>query len=132
MIKLKTVGYYKEMQQGKKNDGSIFDYIKKGDLSEMENICAYLESGVEFIVTPGTSIDVINPENGTAGVPSDYTDGIWLWPGDLSYYVRNYNLKLPDEFVLTMKQNHWRVPVSIDDLDCDDIEIDGIRVSLDE
>ena len=59
-----------------------------------------------FIVTPGVVEDVIDPPKGNASVPSGYTDGIWLWPGDLVYYVENYNLKLPDDFVGTMRKNN--------------------------
>ena len=42
--------------------------------------------------------------------------------------MKNYNLKLPDEFIETMKNNNWKVPVTLEDLDADSLEIDGIKV----
>jgi hypothetical protein len=39
-----------------------------------------------------------------------FTDGVWEWPAYLSYYVREYHSRLPDEFVANMKENNWIVP----------------------
>lgn len=131
-MKVKTVGYYKEMPHGGKSEDSIYDFIKKEDSAHIDNICKYLESGIEFIVSPGMAEDVIDPSKGYAGTLSTYTDGHWFWPGDLSYYVRNYRVKLPDDFIATMEYNDWTVQVTIDDLDFDEIEVDGIIISEDE
>ncbi len=131
-MKLKSVGYFKEMPHGVNSKDSIYDYIKKEKTSDIKKICAYLDAGIELIVSPGVVEDVINPERGTAGVTSTYTDGVWLWPGDLSYYVRNYKLKLPEEFIKTMQQNDWKVRIKIEDLDFSDIEVDGIKLFNEE
>lgn len=127
-MELKTVGYYKEMSQGRETDGSIYDYIDKVNPDDKAKICQYLESGVEFIVSPGVTYDVINPERGTSGIASSYSDGTWLWPGDLAYYVKKYNIKLPDEFIATMRESNWIVPVTLDDMNYDEIIIDGIKM----
>lgn len=128
-MKVKSVGYYKEMPCGRNSSYSLFDYLNKEDMDCIENICHYLESGIEFIVSPGITQDVINPENGDAGTSSTYTDGEWIWPGDLAYYVKQYKLKLPSEFVKTMENNGWIVKKTLDELDLDVIEVDGIRVA---
>jgi hypothetical protein len=127
-MKVRTVGFYKEMPHGQKSSDSIYDFIKKEDPKKLDKICGYLKSGLEFVVTPGMVEDVIHPEKGAAGVPSIYTDGEWFWPGDLAYYVKNYRLKLPDEFVSMMEKKGWRANVSMDELDCDDIEVDGVKI----
>lgn len=131
-MKVTTVGYYKEMPHGEGAEYSIYDFINKGDKTRIDDICRYLKSGVEFNVSPGSVEDVIDPTKGVAGTASTYTDGTWLWPGDLAYYVRNYNLKLLDEFIATMEQNAWKVNLTLDDLDYDEIEIDGMRMFEDE
>ena len=59
---------------------------------------------------------------------TSYTDGEWLWPGDLSYYVRKYALKLPEEFVETMQKNEWKVSFELNEEDCSTIEIDGVCI----
>ena len=128
-MELKTVGYFKEMSQGRETDGSIFDSVGKGNPDDAGKICQYLESGIEFIISPGITYDVINPENGTSGISSSYSDGTWLWPGDLAYYVKNYNVKLPAEFISTMRESNWGVPVRLADINYDEIIIDGVKMA---
>lgn len=120
----KRVGFYKEMEHGKETDDSILEHINKESDDFVSNICNYLESGVVFIVSPGTVTDVINEDNGAIATPSIYTDGKWVWPEDLSYYVKNYKLRIPKEFVDDMVNNNWEVNISIDDVDFDDIKIE--------
>ncbi len=127
-MELKTVGYFKEMPHGKETDNSIFDFINKENHDNIEKIYQYLKSGVEFVVSPEVTHDIISPEKGTSGVSSSYTDGVWLWPGDLAYYVKNYNLKLPEEFISTMKQNNWQISKTMEDMDCEEIVIDGVKM----
>ena len=124
-MNLKTVGYYRELPNVKRNDDSILDFIRKGDPSLIKRICSYLESGVPLIVIPEICKDVIHPEKGTSGVSSEYTDGKWLWRGDLQYYVKNYNLKLPDEFIDNMIRNEWHVSLKSDDIDLNNLKING-------
>ena len=127
-MEFKTVGYYKEMPHGKDTDNSILDFINKGSQDNIDMIYQYLKSGVEFIVSPEVTHDIISPEKGTSGTASSYTDGIWLWPGDLAYYVKNYKLQLPDEFISTMAQNNWKISKTLDDMDYEEIIIDGIKM----
>ena len=128
-MKVRTVGYYKDMPHGINSALSLIDYINQEDKLKIDKICGYLENGIALIVSPGSVEDVINPENGSAGTSSTYTDGEWIWPGDLAYYVRNYRLKLPEEFVKTMEKNLWKIPVTFDDLEVDKIEVDGEVIS---
>lgn len=127
-MKVKTVGFYKEMSNGKPTNESIYEYIEKENPDRIDNICQYLESGIEFVVAPGMSEDVINPDKGISGISSIYTDGVWFWPGDLAYYVKNYRLKLPDEFISAMEKNGWKVSASLENLDYNDIEVDGVKL----
>lgn len=50
------------------------------------------------------------------------TDGIWVWPGELPYYVKKYHIQLEPEFIKTMQKNEWTVTVS-SQIDFDDVEI---------
>jgi len=127
-LKVRTVGYYKEMPHGRKSDISIYDFINRESEENIDRICDYLNSGETFIVSPGVVEDVINPDKGTAGDTSTYTDGEWFWPGDLSYYVRNYRLRLPDEFISSMEKNKWKVEVTFEDLNYEEIEADGVKI----
>ena len=38
------------------------------------------------------------------------TDGEWVWPRDLAYYVRAYRVALPREFIANVRERHGRPP----------------------
>jgi hypothetical protein len=40
---------------------------------------------------------------------SDLTDGIWVWPEGLEHYVRHHHVRLPGQFIHTMRDFGWRV-----------------------
>lgn len=122
---LTSVGYFREMLDGSPSDPSINDYLNKGAGYPIEKICAYLDSGLPLIVSPGVAFDIVDEAKGVAGSPSILTDGKWAWSGVLSYYVKNYGLLLDSEFVDTMMANDWKIPIRECDLVYSDIILDG-------
>ena len=124
-MNITSVGYFREMLDGSQNDPSIKDYVNKGVDYPIDKICAYLDSGLPLIVSPGLVSDVIDESKGIAGSPSILTDGKWAWPGVLSYYVKNYNLLLKKDFIDTMVSNGWMIPIHENELDYSNILLDG-------
>ena len=124
-MNITSVGYFREMLDGSPSDPSIKDYINKGKVSIVDKVCAYLDSGLPLIVSPGMVLDIIDETKGSAGSPSILTDGKWAWSGVLSYYVRNYNLQLGNEFIDTMMTNEWKIPIRENELDYSTITLDG-------
>ena len=129
-MNITSVGYFREMVDGSPNDPSIKDYIDKGNDSIIDKVCTYLNSGIPLIVSPGKVLDIIDETKGSAGSPSILTDGKWAWSGVLSYYVKNYNLRLNDEFLETMISNEWQLPISENELDYSNINLDGEPIGL--
>ena len=125
MMNLIRQGYYKEMPHGLDTDPSVKQNLKKKKIKNVDKIISYLQSGVELITCAGMVGDVIEPSRGSAGIPSVLTDGTWHWPGDLAYYVKNYNLELSQEFIDTMIRNDWKNPITIKEIDFDELSIDG-------
>lgn len=115
-------GFYKEMPHGEESDPSILDYVEKMDRNDIEKIYKYLNEGKVLVACGGIMTDIINPSNGFAGCPELKTDGIWVWSGDLAYYVKHYHLGLEEKFIETMKNNNWHIK-DIPDFDYDNIEI---------
>ena len=127
-MELKSVGHFKEMSHGSWSSLSIREYIYKESYENIDKICSYLESGIAIIVSPELTEDVLAVGKCTGCTSSEYTDGTWVWPGDLAYYVRNYNLALPAEFKEHMKKNDWTIPVIEKTLDNESLVIDGNRL----
>jgi hypothetical protein len=45
---------------------------------------------------------------------SDLSDGEWLWPEGLAHYVERHSVRLPDEFIQTMRSHSWQVPAGLE------------------
>jgi hypothetical protein len=43
------------------------------------------------------------------------TDGVWVWPEYLEYYVATYHVELPKAFVRHMEQSSWTAPPVTDE-----------------
>ena len=127
-MNLRSVGHYKEMPHGAWSNLSIRDYINKENPEDAKKICAYLDAGIPLVVSPGVTEDVFEPGRSTGYTPAEFTDGTWVWPGDLSYYVRNYLLQLPYEFLAHIAHNDWVIPITDNDIDKQHIVVDGIEL----
>lgn len=42
---------------------------------------------------------------------TDLTDGTWVWPEGLAHYVDCHGVPLPDEFLTSLSERQWRVPL---------------------
>ena len=121
-MKLKRQGFFKEIKNSKETDPSMKKYINK-KISNKKKICKYLSEGIVLAACGEVVSDVLNPENGVIGTSDAVTDGSWLWPGDLVYYVENYNLELPQEFVDSMEENDWAIPIKKNEIELEEIEV---------
>lgn len=61
-----------------------------------EKIAAYLTSGHKFAMLPMRSRDLFQPDKRLPTL-SYMTDGDWIWPSDLIYYVTAYRVAIPAE-----------------------------------
>lgn len=124
-MNLKRIGFYCEMPHGKENDPSIKDCISSIEISGKKEICNYLNNGIMLAACFGMETDVINPDAGFSGCPCYLTDGTWVWPGDLIYYVEKYNLQLPKEFLDFMEGNNYLMSIKEEDIRNTSITIEG-------
>ena len=110
MIKLISIGFFKELPYGEKFGTSLKEATSKFSGADIGKVSSYLKSGVAFVVAPGISRDILSGNNEIIGGLALLTDGIFLWPSDLAYYVENYQIDLPSELVTHMKANDWKIP----------------------
>jgi hypothetical protein len=65
------------------------------------------------VLQPGRAIDTtsVSQTGEIPPIPPNVllTDGVWLWPGALLYYVREYHLRPPAEFVQHAEAHQWRI-----------------------
>jgi hypothetical protein len=110
MIKLCKAGFFKELSHGDENGLSIYEMIRQTANANESRITHYLRSGAELVICFGVVSDVLNPSSEVMISPHIMTDGFWVWPLDLAYYVENYHVDLPSEFVTHMEKTKWQMP----------------------
>lgn len=106
---LREVGYFKELPHGKIDGPSLKESTSNISSKDEEKIVKYLTNGVAFVSSPGIVRDVFDEEK-IIGSLSILTDGEWMWPSDLAYYVLNYHVKLPEDFIVHMQYKDWVSP----------------------
>ncbi|MCT9006522.1 hypothetical protein [Streptomyces rhizosphaerihabitans] len=73
-------------------------------------IIAYLRSGTGIWSEMSAGPDVLDPNApDLSGIGSLYTDGTWLWRQDLPYYLGEYHVSLPSDFVAHVRNAHHQV-----------------------
>jgi hypothetical protein len=107
MKQLRPVGFFRELRHGMPNGPSLHDAQSPTAHTNEQKIVTYLRSGHLFIATPGIVRDVLMPAGPVIGSPHVMTDGEWAWPNDLPYYVGQYHVALPAEFIDHMEANDW-------------------------
>ncbi len=111
---VKRVGFFREVPAGERVRGlpSIRDSVCPTAQPDEDRLVNYLKAGACVMAAGDYTADVLNPAAGFVTGASNYlTDGAWVWPAQLAYYVANYHLALPDAFVADARRNGWAVPV---------------------
>lgn len=112
---------------------SIHDYVSNTSHSDENRMLSYLKQGVVCGVYPDPCLfrDVFDPsikipyytpvelgEDTTNSITQIdvlsslqpnllMTDGTWLWPAALIYYLEEYHLQLPDAFLSHAREVNW-------------------------
>lgn len=117
---LKYVGNFVELGYDDHPDApSILAARGKRVSTHKAEVVAYLRGGTTLVFSPGRDPDVLDAGR-LAGSPSVATDGIYVWPRTLAYYVDTYDVALPAEFEEHMRRNGWVAP---DDVDRSSVEL---------
>lgn len=80
-------------------DGSIREFLAEDPGVLEEETVDYLRKGNEIFASMGVTEDVLGSGETILGGGSIYTDGEWIWRGDLGFYLLKYHLRLPGDFV---------------------------------
>ncbi len=107
---LNLEGFFREMEHAKQDLPSVHERIGALDSAVKQALVDYLRAGAGVAMAPGLATDIVDPSAGSAGALGILTDGEWVWPNELAYYVERYDIALSDEFVAHARSNDWRVP----------------------
>ena len=68
-------------------------------------VAAYLRGGT-LLAVGGVFKDWFDPSR-TIGEKRYLSDGVWVWTGDVAYYVETYGISVPQEFLDHMVSQNW-------------------------
>jgi hypothetical protein len=110
------VGFFSDLPHGLAGRPALADVVGRGDPGAQHKIAGYLDAGTVVRATDERLFDVISAERTSLGALSVLTDGVWIWPSDLAYYVRRHNVGVPVDLVEWARMLDWRPP-PVDELD---------------
>ena len=114
---LRRMGFFHEIQGGLADGGSLRDSLRPEPSDHEGEVAAYLARGSVLGTTSKLAPDVLSDDPSPIATLETRTDGTWLWPSDLAYYVRTYHLALPEEFLEHAASRAWKSPaLSLDEL----------------
>jgi hypothetical protein len=56
--------------------------------------------------------DALDSNSGVYLYPGANTDGLYVWPMELAYYVQKYHVRLPQHFLERMASLNWKPPTT--------------------
>jgi hypothetical protein len=119
---------------------SIRDLVAATPSADEPALLSYLGQGVvcgiyndpgllRDVLHAGQRIDLVSQNDprlsGLTIQPSlMLTDGAWVWPGVLPYYVAVYHLRLPDRFLRFAAEHNWKIAsgINLDELSWDEYD----------
>ena len=111
---IEQAGFYREL--GGADDGaaapSLRDAARSTGERDEERLLAYLEASHEIYTVMGAERDVIADDVWITGAGSLITDGTYVWPTELAYYVRRHHVALLPEFAAHIRARNYVSPRS--------------------
>jgi len=127
-VLVRPVVRFREFPFGTRGDPSIVEFTSEQPQVHQRDLLRYLRSGLITGIAMGGSLpDYIDRSKkadatidgkmmgelpaspGLWGGVNEMTDGEWGWHVALIYYVENYNVRLPEEFIKHARRHHWQV-----------------------
>jgi hypothetical protein len=120
-LSITRVGFFRELRHGQPDGPSLAS--AKGMLQDPERarIADYLASGT-VLATSGRMVDdFFDRGNSKVATLDIRTDGRYVWPGDLAYYVSRYSVELPAAFREHMRQTNY-IPRQLEHAELSELE----------
>jgi hypothetical protein len=110
MMTLLRAGFFRELRHGRSDGPSLAESVQASSKPEADQIASYLDDG-EVLATTGSMVDdYLDASRQSVAKLEIVTDGVWVWPRDLAYYVGEYGVEVPDEFVTRVRARSWHPP----------------------
>ncbi|MFH8339957.1 hypothetical protein [Streptomyces sp. AM6-12] len=108
---MKVLGFYSELWPScPEATSSIRSFVAGTPQPNESEIASYLRSGHTLFASMGVVDDVLGSGEDIMGGGSLFTDGEWVWRGDLWFYVSRHHVVLPEDFRAKAESLGYVVP----------------------
>ncbi|GAB3252030.1 hypothetical protein [Kineosporia babensis] len=113
-MNISRAGFFRELPHGLPDGESLRDAVTAGRSEpsggQKEKLADYLWGNTVLAATASLVDDVLDPALKAVAPLEMITDGAWVWPRDLAYYVETYDAVVPLPFVLHIELRGWQQP----------------------
>lgn len=112
-MNISRAGFFRELPHGLPDGESLREAVSptaNGPQGQEEKLLNYLWGNTVLAATASLVDDVLNPDAKAVAPLEIVTDGAWVWPRDLGYYVEKYHVNVPLPFVLHIELRNWVQP----------------------
>jgi hypothetical protein len=99
---------------GAGEDGRPYVSPRPVPAGEAERVLAYLEKAPLVLAARGFDTDAVDASRGAAVPMTFHTDGEWIWPGAVAYYLRTHEIP-PEPDLLAHIRARGFAPREVDD-----------------
>ncbi|GAB2721962.1 hypothetical protein [Nocardia thraciensis] len=115
MSTLRPVGIYREMyRKGREDLPLLADSYTKRVIDDRWRVAEYMRAGTPVFDVLEDVVDLVDGREWVRGGPSLISDGEWIWRIDSAYYLENYSLDIPQEFLERVRRHDYRPPGDVD------------------
>ena len=115
MPNVKPVGIYREMYRKRPAHLPLLaESYTTRDIEDRSKIIEYMRLGEPVFDVLEDVVDVVDGKEWIRSGPSLISDGEWLWRVDSIYYLSNYALDIPDDFLEHVRSQDYRPSSDID------------------
>jgi len=79
-------------------------------IADAASVAEYLDGSAVIQIALGRTIDAIDESKGMVVPIGTATDGTYIWPLSLSYYVKAHSVSPPEELLERARKSDYRAP----------------------
>jgi hypothetical protein len=97
---MRAIGFFRQLRHGLPKGPDIHEALRVPLAPEERGpLAAYLRACPVFAATGSRGDDVLDPTRRQVSRIDTHTDGAYVWPEDLAYYVEVYGVRPPLAFI---------------------------------
>lgn len=113
--RLIKLGFFRELEHGDTSGASLGESRADTSSPDEDRVATYLDAGHLYMASPKMVEDWLADDPDVMIGPAHIlTDGTYVWPADLPYYLRKYHVCLPKHFLMHLARNNFQIPANVD------------------